>query len=146
MTSSVDPYDHTEREVIAAIEKAQRRHALRPLMVALLLLIGLGGLSAYFSIRNAIVTTSASQDAAERQATLTSQLTALTQQFALDQQQQNASAVADRNDSRRLQLALCDQVEAIARQVHLTVPPCPRVPLPPPGPATPPPGAHRSGA
>lgn len=144
--SSLDPYDHTEREVIAAIEKAQRRHALRPLMVALVLLIGLGGLSAYFSIKNAIVTTSASQDAAERQAALTSQLTALTQQFAVDQQQQNASAVADRNDSRRLQLALCDQVEAIARQVHLTIPPCPRVPLPPPGPVAPPPGAHRSGA
>lgn len=39
----------------------------------------------------------------------------------------SAEAKAFREDSRRLQLAICDQIEAISRQAMLEVPPCPRV-------------------
>lgn len=128
---TLEPYDHTEREVIAAIERAQRQHAALPLLIGLVVLILLGGLSAVFSVKGARATDMSSRAAVERNTELTRQLTALTRQYAADQARSDQSAIADRNDSRRLQLALCDQVEAIAQQVHLTVPPCPRVPLPP---------------
>lgn len=125
-----DPYDHTEREVIAAIEEAQRRHALLPLLLAIVLLIGIGSVSAVFSVKNARATDAASKADVERNAALTEQLTDLTRQYAAAQQQSNDSAVAFRNDSRRLLLALCDQIEAVAEQARLEVPPCPRVPAP----------------
>lgn len=126
-----DPYD-TEREVIAAIEEAQRRHALLPLLLALVLLIGLGAVDTFYSIQGARGQAAASRADVQRNALLTQQLTALTRKYAIDQQQSNDSAVAFRNDSRRLLLALCDQIEAISRQVHLSVPRCPRVPDPQP--------------
>lgn len=124
------PYDEFERKVMMATEDAQRRHALIPLMVAIVLLIGLGATSTVFSVRNARATDAASTADVERNADLTRRLTSLTQQLAEAQNADTASAVAFRNDSRRLQLAICDQIEAVARQAHLDVPPCPRVPLP----------------
>lgn len=51
----------------------------------------------------------------------------LTVQLAEQQERQAAEAKQFREDSRRLTLAICDQIEAVAEQVGLDVPPCPRV-------------------
>lgn len=123
-----EPYDHTEREVIAAIEEAQRRHAMLPLLVGIVLAVALGAVGTFYSVQNARTSVAASKADVERNTALTQQLTALTRQLAQAQSDDAASAVAFRNDSRRLQLAICDQIEAVARQARLTVPPCPRLP------------------
>lgn len=131
-------YDDFEERAIEAIEKAQRRHALvalLPLLIVIGLLIGLGITSAVFSVKGARSQSAASKADVERNAELTRQLTTLTRQAAQTQQENADSAVAFRNDSRRLQLAICSQIEAIARQVQLRVAPCPRVPIPRPFPS-----------
>lgn len=51
----------------------------------------------------------------------------LTSSLAQQQETNAREAKAFREDSRRLTLAICDQIEAVARQAQLEVPPCPRV-------------------
>lgn len=51
----------------------------------------------------------------------------LTRQLADQQAADAASARRFREDSRRLTLAICTQIEAVAEQAGLEVPPCPRV-------------------
>lgn len=136
------PYDDFEERAIDAIEKAQRRHAvvaLLPLLAVIGLLIALGMTSAVYSVKGARSQSAASKADVERNAVLTRQLTQLTQQLAAAQSSDAASAVAFRNDSRRLQLAICSQIEAVARQARLHVTPCPRLPVPTPAPTPTPP-------
>lgn len=136
------PYDEFEERAIDAIEKAQRRHAvvaLLPLLAVIGLLIALGMTSAVYSVKGARSQSAASKADVERNAVLTRQLTQLTQQLAQSQSSDAASAVAFRNDSRRLQLAICSQIEAVARQARLRVTPCPRLPVPTPAPTPTPP-------
>lgn len=128
-------YDPFEREVIAKADAAIRRHAMLPLLVGLILLIGLGSVAAFFSVKNSKDTTDASQQADQRNVELTRQLTVLTEQVAAFQRQSNDEAVKFRNDSRLLQLAICAQIEGLAKQAHLQVQPCPRVPVPTPAPS-----------
>lgn len=52
---------------------------------------------------------------------------ALTEQLADQQDRQAVEAKAFREDSRLLLLSICDQIEAVAGQTNLEVPPCPRV-------------------
>jgi hypothetical protein len=71
-------------------------------------------------------------DAASRADVLRNQ--ELTARLAASQDQNAAEAKAFREDSRRLTLAICSQIEAIVRQTRLTnVPPCPRVQTSPTG-------------
>lgn len=76
-------------------------------------------------------------DAASRADVLRNQ--ELTRQLAAQQDQNAAEAKAFREDSRKLTLAICDQIEAIVSQTRLKdVPPCPRVmtnPTPTPTPS-----------
>lgn len=51
----------------------------------------------------------------------------LTEALAEQQERTAADAQRYREDNRRLQLSICDQIESIAAQVGLDVPPCPRV-------------------
>jgi CHASE1-domain containing sensor protein len=122
-----------EEHVIEQIEKAQRRHvlvAMLPLLLVIGLLIALGATATVFSIKNARGQAAASKADVQRNAILTQRLTDLTQQLKTSQESDAQSAVVFRNDSRRLLLALCDQIEQVALQAHLNVPPCPRVPAP----------------
>lgn len=51
----------------------------------------------------------------------------LTAQLAAQQTAQAADAKTYREDTRTLILSICDQIEAVAAQTRLQVPPCPRV-------------------
>lgn len=51
----------------------------------------------------------------------------LTEALAEQQAETAEEARRFREDSRLLQLSICDQIEAVARQTGLDVPPCPRV-------------------
>lgn len=55
----------------------------------------------------------------------------LTEQLSRQSADDAAAAREFREDSRRLQLSICDQIEAIASQRDLNVEPCPRVPTNP---------------
>lgn len=71
------------------------------------------------------VTALKSIDAASREDVARARM--LTEALAAQQEQNAAEAKAFREDSRKLTLAICDQIEAVAKQAQLEVPPCPRV-------------------
>jgi cell division protein FtsB len=113
-------YDRFEQDVMEATKDAMRRHTMRPVLVGLVLAILVGCVGTFYSIANAQHSAAASREDVRQNAALLAQLEAT--------QDKNArEAKAFREDSRRLTLAICDQIEAIARQARLDVPPCPRV-------------------
>lgn len=95
-------------------------------LIVLLVLAGTAGLVSL----PLQVATLKNQNAASRADVVRAQM--LTEALADQQAATAADAKAFREDSRRLALAQCDQIEAIARQVGLKIPPCPRVATNPP--------------
>lgn len=122
-------HDYAERLEVA-------RASTRGLGVVLSVVIALGLASTVASVVTARGQQAASRADVERNARLT-------QQLRSEQERNAREAKTFREDSRRLTLAICDQIEAVARQARLEVPPCPRVatsappsPVPSPSPTS----------
>lgn len=116
---------------MAAIKSVERRYAALPLLIALTFLIALGAAGTFASIQNARTTNAASRADVQRNAQLTRDLTKLTSDYAEQQAAAERAAGTFREDNRRLTLALCAQVAALAKRAGVPVDPCPPVPAPP---------------
>lgn len=96
------------------IGERQSPHAPRSIMVLLVVCMLLGVLGAVMTVLNGRAQTTASAEDVRRNGVLLERVNDLAEQLGTDH---------DRSDEQIR--ALCAQVQAIARELHITVAPCP---------------------